>query len=210
MKRANDPVETDMCGEKQVFFSLNHASDTPIYQDLLAWFTQNHVAVTPWTTADFESNGTFSDEKERQALLIDQVANSSYAVVIVGEKSIDPESIDVQALNAAAWMKRPIIALNINQLKDIDRDRFPQLLMDQLVLHLPMEGQVVKYALESWKDESFKVRTMGQTGPVHYSNDIYDLIEGGTNPVHRFESPAKEPVPRTEIPHSPWPEPAAA
>ena len=199
-----------MCGEKQVFFSLNHKTDALLYQELVEWLSENHVAINPWTTADFETEGNFNSEKERQSRLIDQVVNSSYAVVIVGEEAIDPESIDIQALNAAAWMKRPTIALNINQLRDIDRDHFPQLIMDQLVLHIPMEGQIVKYALESWKDESFKVRTMGQTGPVHYANDIYDLIDGGSSPVHRFERHPEEAGSAASDSPSPWTQPAAA
>ncbi len=175
-----------MNSEKRVFFSLNHDTDASLYRELLQWLNDSRIAIDPWTTVDFERSSFAEDDRQRQMEIVDQVVNSDYVVVIVGDSSIDPESIDIQALNAAAWMKRPIIALNINQLKDIDRDHFPELMSDQLVLHLPMEGQVFKHALESWKDEAFRVRTMGQSGPVHYSHDIYALIEQSHESAHPF------------------------
>ena len=175
-----------MNSEKRVFFSLNHEADTALYQELLQWLHLNDVAINPWTSADFPDASRDTGGRPQQTDLVDNVVNSDYVVVIVGDSPIDPESTDIQALNAAAWMKRPIIALNINQIKDIDREHFPELMSEQLVLHLPMEGQVFKHALESWKDEAFRVRTMGQTGPVHYSRDIYDLIERNYETAHPF------------------------
>lgn len=196
--------------EKRVFFSLNHDRDAALYRELLQWLTLNGIAINPWTTIDFERDNRSEDERQRQTQIVDQVVNSDYAVVIVGDSPIDPESVDIQALNAASWMKRPIIALNVNQLKDIDRDHFPQLMADQLVLHLPMEGQVFKHALESWKDEAFRVRTMGQSGPVHYSHDIYALIEQSHEAACPFVASADKPSQTETDAHTPWSQSAAA
>ncbi len=199
-----------MNSEKRVFFSLNHEADTALYQELLQWLHLNDVAINPWTSADFPDTSRDTGGRQQQTDLVDNVVNSDYVVVIVGDSPIDPESTDIQALNAAAWMKRPIIALNINQIKDIDREHFPELMSEQLVLHLPMEGQVFKHALESWKDEAFRVRTMGQTGPVHYSRDIYDLIERNYETAHPFTKHPDTPLADDEQRLSGWSQSAAA
>ena len=196
--------------EKRVFFSLNHDVDASLYRDLLRWLATNGVEVNPWTTLDFEREAQFGDVSYRQSDLVDQIVNSDYVVVIAGESSIDPEGLDTQALNTAAWMKRPIIALNINQLKAIDHDHFPSLIADQLVLHIPMEGLTIKHALETWKDEAFRVRTMGQIGPVHYSSDVYTLIEERAEEPHPFESQSITPGSNQAETDSPWSQSAAA
>ena len=199
-----------MNNEKRVFFSLNHEADATPYRNLLRWLSMNNVEISPWTTADFSREAQFGGDSPHQPDLVDQVVNSDYVVVIVGDSQIDPEGLDTQALNAAAWMKRPIIALNINQLKDIDNDRFPKLIADQLVLHIPMEGQAIKHALQSWRDEAFRVRTMGQVGPVHYTSDIYSLIEEDSEPTHSFKpEPAVSVVDQPET-ESQWSRSAAA
>ncbi|MBT5704812.1 MAG: hypothetical protein HOI66_00735, partial [Verrucomicrobia bacterium] len=180
------------------------------YRDLLRWLATNGVEVNPWTTLDFEREAQFGDVSYRQSDLVDQIVNSDYVVVIAGESSIDPEGLDTQALNTAAWMKRPIIALNINQLKAIDHDHFPSLIADQLVLHIPMEGLTIKHALETWKDEAFRVRTMGQIGPVHYSSDVYTLIEERAEEPHPFESQSITPGSNQAETDSPWSQSAAA
>ena len=196
--------------EKRVFFSLNHDVDASLYRNLLRWLAINGVEIDPWTTVDFEREAQFGDASNRQSDLVNQIVNSDYVVVIVGKSSIDPEGLDTQALNTAAWMKRPTIAVNINQLKDIDHDRFPSLIADQLVLHIPMEGETIKHALESWKDEAFRARTMGQIGPVHYSSEVFNQIEERTEAPHPFEEQAITPVYDQTESKSPWSQSAAA
>lgn len=175
-----------MTASKQVFFSLNHQVDKGLYRQLLQWLALNQVDIDPWTTEDLRREDHMASSVDTQNDLIQKVANSDYVVLIVGETGIEPESQEFKVLNAAAWMKRPLIALNVNQLRDIDRGRFPSLIADQLVLHIPMEGQAIKHALESWRDEAFRVRTMGQIGPVHYTNEIYQLIEETCDDLHEF------------------------
>lgn len=192
-----------MTASKQVFFSLNHQVDKGLYRQLLHWLALNQVEVDPWTTEDLERQGHFGASNDAQNELIQKVANSDYILLIVGETGIEPESPEFKVLNAAAWMKRPIIALNVNQLRDIDRARFPSLIADQLILHIPMEGQAIRHALESWRDEAFRVRTMGQIGPVHYTNEIYQLIEETCEDLHEFAPEADTtPEPATQWGHS--------
>tara|TARA_A100001037_G_scaffold300171_1_gene327171 strand:+ start:1286 stop:1927 length:642 start_codon:yes stop_codon:yes gene_type:complete len=179
---------------KRVFFSLNHDTDYGVYQEMLAWLSTEGIEVKPWTTTELSHASRDADRHESNAHLIEQVIRSDYVVVIVGNTQIDAESVDTRALNTAAWMKRPMIALNINQRCDIDEKRFPSLIADQLILHIPMEGQTFNHALESWRDEAFRFRAMGQIGPAHYTEEIYSLIEKTKSPLHRFESASEESV----------------
>ena len=105
---------------KRVLFSLNHDTDYGVYQEMLAWLSTEGIEVKPWTTTELSHASRDADRHESNAHLIEQVIRSDYVVVIVGNTQIDAESVDTQALNAAAWMKRPMITLNINQRCDID------------------------------------------------------------------------------------------
>ena len=185
---------------KRIFFSVDQDRHREIYRELLAWLNQNDTPIDPWTTQDIAedaASGTPSIEHNR---LVDHIVHSDYVMLLVGDASLDPEGIETKALNTAAWLKRPIVALNLNQSRTVDREHFPSLIQEQLVLHIPMEGQVIRHALETWRDEAFKLRTMGHGGPVHYPSEIYALLERQSLPTHEFSrSPSAEsPAPSDE------------
>ncbi len=199
---------------RRIFFSFDHRDATAAahYHELKQWLEDVHTGLESWTTADLERELEFEEPATRRSRLVDHIVHSDYVIAIIGDSPIDSESMDFQALNTAAWMKRPLIATNANQHRDIDRRHFPELLADQLILHIPLEGQVITHALETWRDESFRLRTMGQNGPVHYKDDIYELIENGPEPLRTFQpttnaTPDTVSISETE---TPWSATAAA
>lgn len=197
---------------KRVFFSVDQERYRGIYRELLAWLNQNDAPVEPWTTQDLTREAASDAPDIEHNRLVDHIVNSDYVMLLVGESSMDPEGLETKALNTAAWLKRPIVALNLNQSRSVDREHFPSLIDEQLVLHIPMEGQVIRHALETWRDEAFKLRSMGHGGPVHYPSEIYSLLERQSLPTHEFSPNPKtknEPTTPTED-KSAWSHTAAA
>jgi hypothetical protein len=69
----------------------------------------------------------------------------------------------------------PIIAVNLNQQRNLDARLCPAILRDRYVVHVCFKAKVIHYALERFPDE-YKNRNLSAPGNRVYGSAVYTKL----------------------------------
>ncbi len=117
-----------------------------------------------------------SELEARQDGVFERFSREEYVILLVGQRTGQMRGRGVQALSVALYMKRPVIVVNLDGNRSWDPQKVPSLLEERLVLCVGPDVPVLEHALETWRDESFRLHTMGREGAVVYGSDLYDAL----------------------------------
>ena len=117
-----------------------------------------------------------SDLEEQRARLAERIAHEEYVLLLAGENTARLSGLGRQALLLALYMKRPIIVVNLDGCRHCDPSRLPSELDDRLILCISSELPVLEFALDSWRDESFRLLSMGQSHAAVYPSNLYETL----------------------------------
>ena len=67
----------------------------------------------------------------------------------------------------------PIIAVNLNGRRSIDKDKCPALLRDQLAIHVSFNAAIMQRALDEWPESHARHRRSQHSGPYYYKDEVY-------------------------------------
>jgi hypothetical protein len=67
----------------------------------------------------------------------------------------------------------PVVAVNLNGLRQMDPDRCPPLLRDRYVVHVPFKMRIIQYALDHFPGEHARRDLTVADGPRRYTDDLY-------------------------------------
>ena len=130
-----------------------------------------------------DRDGLGRDELEQErAALVERVAHDEYVLLLVGNHTSRMAGRALLGLCTGLLLRRPIIAVNLDGSRSWDATRAPEDLEGHLVLSISSELPVLEYALDSWRDEYFRLRSMDRRGAVVYPNDLYETLLANTGP----------------------------
>ena len=66
----------------------------------------------------------------------------------------------------------PIIVVNINGKRCIDKNLCPAIVRDELAVHISFNAKILQYALENWPS-FYEANKSVKTGPYYYSEEVY-------------------------------------
>lgn len=99
------------------------------------------------------------------------MSNTKALVVLIGEKTKNLHKFVRWEQEIALNMGIPIIAVNLNGLRDLDANLCPPIIRDETIVHVSFGSKIIKYALNNWPSQR-----QGCTGPRRYSDDIYNKL----------------------------------
>jgi len=106
--------------------------------------------------------------------LRDRMANSAAAVILLGEKTKNLYRFVRWEIELAIELGLPIIVVNLNQKKTVDRERCPPIIREQCAIHVPFKAAAIKYALDNWPSSlRRKNATEKAKGARIYSDEVY-------------------------------------
>lgn len=76
-------------------------------------------------------------------------------------------------MEQAISMQLPIVAVNLNGLRQQDSDRCPPVIRNELALHISFRAAVLQEALETWPISDARLRREGRTDPYFFKNEVY-------------------------------------
>ena len=59
----------------------------------------------------------------------------------------------------------PMIVVNLNGLRALDKTRCPQAAQSTLAIHVPFGAAIMQYALDNWPESYARHRAEGKSGP---------------------------------------------
>jgi Thoeris protein ThsB, TIR-like domain len=118
--------------------------------------------------------GRYVKEKLRE-----RMEQSAAAVVLVGKKTKNLYVFVRWELELALELGLPIIVVNLNNRRAIDRDLCPPIIRDGVcAIHIPFKLAAIKYALDNWP-ASFRRKNASEKakGPRHYTAKVYEQLQ---------------------------------
>jgi len=114
-----------------------------------------------------------SKEESIKKQLLERLNNSRLFLVLVGENTKFLKKFVRWEIEQAIKQKIPIIAINLNGKRELDEDRCPPIIKNELVLHISFEQKIIEKAMSEWREISQKLKQEGKTGPFLYKPIIY-------------------------------------
>ena len=93
-------------------------------------------------------------------------------VVLIGESTRYLEFVKWE-ITQALRLQGPIIGVNLNGLRFQDRNRCPDILREELAVHISFNALILQYALETWPEYHASFRQQGKSGPYYYEQSHY-------------------------------------
>jgi hypothetical protein len=115
---------------------------------------------------------TSQEESIKNQLRI-RLQNSKAIILLVGEKTKYLHKFVRWELEYALRNKLPIIAVNLNNLRNRDMDRCPAIIRDELIVHVSFNHKIIKYALDYWPDLYNRLSKSGESGARYYPDSVY-------------------------------------
>ena len=165
-----------MAYRNKVFVSFDGDNDIHYYRLMTAW-KQNDS--TPFYFLDAHDINTAYDtslESTIKVRLRERLRNSKVLISLIGERTRYLYKFVRWELEQAISLQMPIIGVNLNNRRQLDVDRCPPVLRDELVVYTSFNVKIIQHALEYWPNEFEQLRRNGQSGSRYYSNEVYSRL----------------------------------
>ena len=111
-------------------------------------------------------------------LSIERMSHCDYLMVLAGDRTSQLAGSGLQAVLSALYMRRPVIVVNLDGERHCDPTRLPLVLEGKLFLCISSELPILDYALDSWRDEAYRLLTMNQSYAAVYPDELYSTVLG--------------------------------
>ena len=112
------------------------------------------------------------DENYIKSKLRERFKTAKQVIVIVGDKTKNLNRYVRWEIEVALSLDLPIIAVNLNGLKQQDNAKVPPVLRDEFAVHIPFKLKIIKYALDNFPPIS-NSRKKGEKGARYYIDQVY-------------------------------------
>ncbi|MGN8774589.1 TIR domain-containing protein [Candidatus Weimeria sp. HCP3S3_B5] len=161
-----------MAYRNKVYVSFDADSDINYYRLMRAW-TQNDNTNFNFYDAHDVNNNYDKSEASIKASLEERFRNSKVFVLLVGEHTRFLYKYVRWEIEQAIRRELPIIVVNINGMRQMDEERCPAIVRNQLAVHISFNEKILQFALENWPDEDARYRREDKIGPFQYNYDVY-------------------------------------
>lgn len=135
--------------------------------------------IKTWLEPDYISALTESDCIPAGMPIVEHIGNSisnSYAfVVIVSEHTRNSSYICIE-IQKAIEFKKPIIVINSNGGRFVDESLCPQLLIDNVSLHIAFNEKILLKALKDWP-QYYTNNIQSLSKAYYYKESVYNSLE---------------------------------
>ena len=142
------------------------------YAYMKGWIERKHIAFNFHDAHDLKPLTRTASDETVYARLGERMANTKQTILLVGEHTKDLNKFVRWELELVLKHDIPLIAVNLNQERSIDRARCPAIIRDEYVVHVAFRARIVQFALDNFPD-FYARRAVGASGPLHYNNKIY-------------------------------------
>lgn len=162
-----------MAYRNKTYVAFDGDRDIRYYYLMKAWRDSEHMLFNFYDAHGLSQSRDTSLESTIKASLRQRMSNAKAFGILVGEGTRYLYKFVRWEIEQAIGLDLPIIAINLNGSKQMDPNRCPPILKEQLAIHIPYRQPMVQYALDHWPDNHKKHRQNGDTGPYFYKDSVY-------------------------------------
>lgn len=162
-----------MAYRNKTYVCFDGDADIHYYRLMQAWHQSDHSTFSLYNAHDLNYARDSSLESSIKAQLRIRLQNSKVLVVLIGANTRYLTKFVRWEMEQAIAMNLPLIAVNLNGLREQDPDRCPPIIKQELAVHISFNAKILEHALEDWPQRHTHFRRMGNKGPFYYTTDTY-------------------------------------
>lgn len=143
------------------------------YAYMKGWKSNQHVDFNFHDAHDVGSmTGSAHNEDYVKRELRTRFASAKQVICLIGEKTKNLYRYVRWELDTALGLDLPIIAVNLNNKRQMDSERCPAIIRDSYTVHISFKAAIIQYSLDHFPDE-YHQRDLVKTGPRFYNDAVY-------------------------------------
>jgi hypothetical protein len=157
----------------KTFVSFDGDTDMAYYRLMQAWKQNDGIDFNFYNAHDLNTARDSSQEISIKAQLAERMRNSNLFVLLVGERTRYLTKFVAWEIEQALSRGLPMIVVNLNGKRSMDRERCPSLAQTALAIHISFNAAIMQHALDHWPASHEKYTAAGKSGPYYYKESIY-------------------------------------
>ena len=166
-----------MTYRNKTYVCFDGDTDIHYYWLMKAWKKNDGFSFNFFDAHDLNTARDTSLPATIKQKLRERLRNSKVFVVLIGAKTRYLYEFVRWEMEQALKLEMPIIAVNLNGLRKMDRLRCPPIIRDELAIHVSYEAAILEYALDNWQTKHDSLKCHGNSGPHYYRDHIYSSLE---------------------------------
>lgn len=141
-----------MAYRNKTYVAFDGDNDMRYYNLMKAWKQSDSTYFNFYDAHDLNTARDSSMTESIKRQLAIRMANSKIFVLLLGEKTKYLTRFVKWEVEHALYLNLPIIVVNINGRRDVDSERMPTWLNNQLCICCSFNSSIMQYSLENWGD----------------------------------------------------------
>jgi hypothetical protein len=162
-----------MAYRNKVYVCFDGDTDIHYYRLMKAWHQNDYSSFSFFDAHELNYARDSSLEHSIKAQLRTRLLNSKTFVVLIGQSTRYLTRFVKWEMEQALSLGLPIIAVNLNGLREQDPSRCPPTIQDVLAIHISFNSAIMQFALENWPDTAAEYKRIGRRGPYYYTRAVY-------------------------------------
>lgn len=147
-------------------------NDMWAYAFMKGWKQSENIDFDFHDAHDLAPIAGWSSEETVKRRLRERFSSAKQVVVLIGEHTRNLFRFVRWELEVALRLDLPIVAVNLNDNREMDETRGPPVIRDEYVVHVSFRAKIIKYALDDFPPEHAR-RDRSVRGARVYPDSVY-------------------------------------
>lgn len=165
-----------MARRTRTYVAFDADTDMNYYKMMKMWKANDNLDFDFNNAHDLTTIREDSGEETIKRHLRERMANSKILVLLVGEATKTLKKYVPYEISIAEDAGLPIIIVNLNKKKSMDKDLCPTRLQDKLAIHIPFGMKIMQYAIDNWPTSHTNHKQKSDSGPYYYTDETYAKV----------------------------------
>jgi sugar-specific transcriptional regulator TrmB len=160
----------------KTYVGFDADTDMHYYRLMQAWKASKHIDFNFYNVHDINPNPNLTSEVTIKRQLRERFENTKNFVLLVGENTKNLYRYVRWEIEEAIERKLPIIVVNLNMKRELDKKLCPPIIRDGLAIHISFNANILKYALDNWEDSHYKMQQEHDHQAYFYKASVYEEL----------------------------------
>lgn len=165
-----------MSYRNKTYVGFDATTDMHYYRLMQAWKSNKRIDFNFYNVHDINSNPRLTSETTIKRQLRERFENTKNFILLVGTQTRYLYRYVRWEINEAIERELPIIVVNINKKRNVDKDLCPPIIRDELAIHVSFNTSIVKYALDDWPSVYKQYRSDSEKKAYYYDSSVYKKL----------------------------------
>ena len=162
-----------MAYRNKTYVCFDASNDIHYYRLIQAWHQNDNTKFCFYNAHDLNYARDTSLEASIKCQLRQRLLQSKVFVVLVGAQTRYLYRFVRWEIEQALRLELPIIVVNLNGRRQLDDDRCPPLLRNELAIHISFNAAILQLALEKWPGLHVQYKKQAKQGAFYYTSPTY-------------------------------------